>query len=505
LKAKSKNNSIVSQQSAIVQNLCSKDETIRFESKRVSGKMVHKALETVVAFANTEGGFLVLGLEDFKKAKGVDRLFGIQENPEAVDELRRKVEHSIIPRLDEVIWRSIPCVLRDGSEGSLVVVEVMKSAKVHSVVEDGTWKRLEHGISEMTAREVNELCFARGVISAETETVPAPFELLDNEYWKTYCQTRKLTTGDIGDRMFRIGLARKKDGTLQPTRAAVLLFAEDPSGIMACKAAIRIFHYTGIRIEHGPVPNLIKTPKTISGPLIRQIEYAYDFVINEIVGGLKLAASGFETVHLYPTRVIKEAITNAVIHRDYHINRDIHIRIFDNRIEVESPGLFPGTIRPENLETAGSLSRNALIVNHLREFPIPPNIDAGEGVRMMFSTMRAVGLYPPMYSTRPFLKQDGVMVVLLNEERPPIWEQVSDWLDRNRFITNADLCKIANIDTLAASRLFSKWVIKDMLISDKSKGKRGTRYYKPGQAVEQLSLFLLSDLEDNKQDEWGNG
>jgi hypothetical protein len=44
-----------------------------------------------------------------------------------------------------------------------------------------------------------------------------------------------------------------------------------------------------------------------------------------------------------------------------------------------------------------------------------------------------------------------------------------------------------------------------MLISDKSKGKRGTRYYKPGQAVEQLSLFLLSDLEDNKQDEWGNG
>ena len=97
------------------------------------------------------------------------------------------------------------------------------------------------------------------------------------------------------------------------------------------------------------------------------------------------------------------------------------------------------------------------------------------------------------------------MVVLLNEERPPIWEQVSDWLDRNRFITNADLCKIANIDTLAASRLFSKWVIKDMLIPDKSKGKRGTRHYKPGQAVEQLSLFLLSDLEDNKQDEWGNG
>jgi ATP-dependent DNA helicase RecG len=477
------------------------DETVRFESKRVSGKMVHKAVETVVAFANTEGGLLVLGMEDFKKTQGDDRLFGIQENPEAVDELRRKIEHGITPALNEVGWRTISCILRNGAEGTLVVVEVSKSTMAHSVVEDGTWKRLERGNREMTAKEVNELCFARGVISAETEIVPVPFELLDSDYWKTFCQTRKLTTGDIGDRMFRIGLAKKQKDVLQPTRAAVLLFAEDPSGIMACKAAIRIFHYTGTRIEHGPVPNLNKTPKTISGPLIRQIEEAYDYVLNEIARGLRLAASGFETVHRYPIRVIKEAITNAVIHRDYHIDRDIHIRIFDNRIDVESPGLFPGAIRPETLETAGSFSRNSLIVNNLRDFPVPPNIDAGEGIRMMFSTMKAVGLYPPMYTTRPFLQQDGVMVVLMNEERPPIWEQVSNLLDRNRFITNSDLCKIANIDTLTASKLFSKWVVKGMLISDKSKGKRGTRYYKPGQTVEQLSLFLLSDLEDNKLDE----
>ncbi len=73
------------------------DETVRFESKRVSGKMVHKAIETIAAFANTEGGHLVLGMEDFKKAQGDDRLFGIQENPEAVDELRRKIEHRNYP------------------------------------------------------------------------------------------------------------------------------------------------------------------------------------------------------------------------------------------------------------------------------------------------------------------------------------------------------------------------------------------------------------------------
>jgi len=82
---------------------------------------------------------------------------------------------------------------------------------------------------------------------------------------------------------------------------------------------------------------LLKTPKTINGPLIQQIAGAYAYIINEISTGLAMARSGFETVHRYPVRVIREVITNAVIHRDYHINQDIHVHIFDNRIPV--PGL----------------------------------------------------------------------------------------------------------------------------------------------------------------------
>jgi ATP-dependent DNA helicase RecG len=135
--------------------------------------------------------------------------------------------------------------------------------------------------------------------------------------------------------------------------------------------------------------------------------------------------------------------TNAVIHRDYHINRDIHVRIFDNRIEVESPGLFPAHITAATIQQARSFSRNPLIVNNLREFPAPPNIDAGEGVRMMFSSMQAVGLYPPLYLSSPYLEQDAVMVTLLNEERPAVWEQVSDWIDRNGSISNRELRRIA--------------------------------------------------------------
>ena len=67
----------------LVAHLLALPESVVFETKRVSGKMVHKALETIVAFANTEGGNLVLGIEDVQKAQGADRLYGIVENPEA--------------------------------------------------------------------------------------------------------------------------------------------------------------------------------------------------------------------------------------------------------------------------------------------------------------------------------------------------------------------------------------------------------------------------------------
>ena len=130
------------------------------------------------------------------------------------------------------------------------------------------------------------------------------------------------------------------------------------------RADVRVFHYRGNRIEPGAVPNLLKPPKTVSGALPVQIAQTSAYVLDELAAGLTLADSGFRTVHRYPVRVIKEAITNAVIHRDYRLNRDIQIRIFDNRIEIESPGLFPGTITPSKVAKAGSFTRNPLIARN---------------------------------------------------------------------------------------------------------------------------------------------
>lgn len=452
------------------------------ETKRVSGKMVGKALETVCAFSNTQGGWLLLGVEDADKAKGTDRLFGIGENPEAVDELLRKLKTHHLPVITGIQAYRLRTALRDGPQGLVVALHVPASDKVHSILDDGTWTRGQASNREMNATEITELSYRRGVRSAETEPVDIDFELLDTDTWRLFLRGRGLTATGIADQLYRIGLAKKIGGELRPLRAAVLLFADHPGALLAStgtRADVRVFHYKGAVIEAGEVPNLKKTPKTLSGPVYRLIEQTHTYVLDELAGGLTLASSGFRTVHRYPERVIKEAITNALIHRDYRLNRDLQIRIFDNRIEVSSPGLFPGRITAATIHRAGSFARNPLLASNLREFPEPPNVDAGEGVRMMFTVMQASSLYPPQYRELREQAQEAVVVTLLNEERPPVWEQVSDWMDRKGPISNGELCAIADLDTLKASKLLKRWVEQGLLTPDPTKGKRNMVYLKP--------------------------
>lgn len=474
-------------------------ESRTLDFKRVSGKMVGKALETICAFANTDGGVLALGVADEKQERGTARLFGIQENPEALDELQRKVRTQFHPPIETIRFMQLPCTLRDGGTGQIVLVQTAKSDKVHSIVDDGTWLRLDAGNREMTAAEIAELSYRRGVRSAESEPVPVPLELLETDTWRSFVASRGLKSGTFAEQLQKIGLASKAGNEVHPTRAAVLLFAEEPGSLLAAqgsRADIRLMVYDGKQAVPGATPNLRKAPKTLRGPLIEQIDAAVKAVLDELAQGLTLSGSGFKTKHRYPERVVKEAIVNAVIHRDYRLNRDIFIRLFDDRIEIESPGVFPGNITPANIDKAGSKARNPLIAQNLREFPVAPNIDAGEGVKMMFAEMAQAKLYPPQYRQNAEAAVESVTVTLLNLERPTIWDEVSHWIDEHGAITNGELCRITGADTLNASKKLKLWVSQGLLKPLPDRGKRNMAYTKSEQEREHADL--LSEALDNK-------
>jgi len=264
------------------------------------------------------------------------------------------------------------------------------------------------------------------------------------------------------------------------------------------RADVRIMVYDGKQVLAGSSPNFRKPPKTVRGPLIDQIDTCVKRVMDELAEGVVHAGSGFLALHAYPERVVKEAIVNAIIHRDYRLNRDIFVRIFDDRIEVESPGAFPGNITPANIAKAGSRARNPLLAVNLREFPVAPNIDAGEGVRMMFAEMAQATLYPPQYRQSTDAAVESVTVTLFNAKRPSHWDEVSDWVDRHGSIANADVVRITGLDTLKASKLLTLWRDQGVLVPLPGRAKRNMAYAKPGGVDGELSL--LSGTEDNNGD-----
>ena len=408
------------------------------------------------------------------------------------------------PAIEGIRLRRLACTLHNGpaqgQPGHLLLVQVPRSGAVHSITGSGTYTRMEAGNRQLTAAEVTELSYRRGIRSAASEPVAIDLSLLQTDAWHRYALTRGVKSGDFADQLLRTGLAEKVDDVVQPRRAAVLLFADEPGSLLAAhdaRADIRLMVYDGKVAVPGATPNLRKAPKTIRGPLIDQIDQAVRAVLDELAGGLTLSSSGFQTRHVYPERVVKEAIVNAVVHRDYRLNRDIFIRIYDDRIEVESPGTFPGGITPANIAKAGSKARNPLIAANLREFPLPPNIDAGEGVRMMYAEMAQAKLYPPQYRESHDAAVESVTVTLLNLLRPTAWDQISDWLDRHGSIANADVVRIAGLDTLKASKLLTTWREQGLLEPLPGRGKRNMAYVRAIGGGDEVDL--LSTLGENKQ------
>jgi len=159
-------------------------ESHTLDFKRISAKH-GRIMETICAFANTDGGVVAIGIGDAKDMKpGVkpqSRLYGVEENAEGFDDLRRQVINRFAPAISRLRWLRLPCTLNNGQAGHVVMLWVEKSEQVHSIVGNGTWTRMDTSNRELTATEISDLSYQRGVRSAADETVPVPVALLETD------------------------------------------------------------------------------------------------------------------------------------------------------------------------------------------------------------------------------------------------------------------------------------------------------------------------------------
>lgn len=476
----------------LVQLFLDRPEWQTFECKRAAIKP-KDMVETVVAFANTDGGIIVLGLEDIKKAEGKKRLIGIGNQKDNVAEILRHIKKEIDPPLG--LWSKFELGItnREGEEDKLLVLNIKKSNDVHSLKKGDTFVRSGNQNIKIGSTEIMRLKYEKGSIKFESEK--SGIKSLDGINTGLFEQYKK-DTGSSGDDDWQFlkdnGLAIGSKGKYELTKAGVLLFAKNPSVLLQCKCGIKISHYYGKKQTFTGNPNFVTRPFTIEGPLLLQIEKAIEF-FREIVKNSPPSLKGatFDSSYLIPEWAFQEAITNAVIHRNYSMQDDIQVRFFDDRVEIESPGTYPGHITVENIRNE-RFARNPIVLRTLNRFQRAPNLDIGEGVDRIFQVMKENNLYEPLYFP-PSARPNTVLLLLLNLQKVEYWDTISRFLDENYSITNKQARDITGVrDTLEMSRLLKSWTEKGLL--EKVGYKKGSSYRRPGEKISSL----LSKGGDNK-------
>jgi Predicted transcriptional regulator containing an HTH domain and an uncharacterized domain shared with the mammalian protein Schlafen len=236
----------------------------------------------------------------------------------------------------------------------------------------------------------------------------------------------------------------------KPTVAGILLFAEEPQALLPKHSSIKIYRYQ-TRDAVGTRETLAFDPITIEGCVYDQIMSAVSNTVKIIQGLAVLGKSELKRVN-YPHETLHEIITNAVLHRDYSIADDVHIRIFENRIEVESPGRLPAHITERNILDE-RFARNGGVVRLINKFPDPPNKDVGEGLNTAFEAMRKLRLREPIIRQR----ENSVIVEIRHEPLASPEELVIEFLKGNAQINNStarELCHIGSENVM--KRVFER-------------------------------------------------
>jgi ATP-dependent DNA helicase RecG len=358
--------------------LLPEDQWFERKSSRIAPRDLAKAL---IGFANADGGTLVVGLSD-------GEVEGTGSNPERRNaQLQANIDFCIPPVPAKP--RLIACVDRTGESNELVVFEVEPSESVHASQKDEVFLRVGDENRRLSFAQRQELLFDKGQASYEARPSGARLDLIDDSLLDGYA--RWAGVPDPVRLLHARGLA--DDGEL--TIAGCLLFAESPQAFLP-EAFIRVLRYQGRERGSGARQQLVDDIR-FEGPIPEQLREAREQVERLQPTRRALGESGtFEDVPLVPGDAWLEGIVNAAVHRSYSMAGDhIRVEIFDDRIEISSPGRFPGLVDLSDPLQATRFARNPRIARVCADLSLGQEL--GEGIRRMFEEMRQAGLTDPVY------------------------------------------------------------------------------------------------------------
>lgn len=383
-----------------------------------------KLSQTICALANADGGEVYIGVENEPR-----EWRGFQDMEEANGHIQ--AFEALFPLGHGFFYSFIRCLTKPGY---LLKVEILKS---NNIVEasNGTayLRRGAQNLPQSDAPSLERLRRNKGISSFETELLNVAIDVITESDAVADFINAVLPNVEPERWLKKQQLIKDQ----KPTVAGAMLFADEPQALLPKRSGVKIYRYQ--TREEGERSHLVYDPITIEGNAYNLIRRALTETVRQIEEIEIMTESGLAKTR-YPKEALHEIITNAVLHRDYSVPDDVHIRIFDNRVEVQSPGLLPAHITPENI-LEERFSRNGVMVRLINKFPDAPNKDVGEGLNTAFEAMKTMRLVSPV------IEQTGmnVVVTLRHEALGSPESLIMKYLETNQWIANKQAREVTNI------------------------------------------------------------
>lgn len=455
---------------------------------RKSASLAPKELaKHISAFANADGGIIVLGIEDDGRITG---LTPVQENS------FRQAPADFLQVLPEYQVECVSCNQKADNPKILLFHIRPSSSDLIKFRNGEAYLRYGDASRKLSGEQLLALEYSKGIRRFEERIVEdAVMDDLDPDLIREY---KKLLSPSIAteiDILKARGLIKVDGEKIKITVAAVLLFGKNPTQFLP-GARFRFLRYEGTETGVGTNINIIKDI-TIEKPLPRLLEEAKQVLSVQMREFQQLDKDGkFKKIPEYPEFAWLEGVVNAVVHRDYSISGD-HIRVsmYDDRIEFSSPGKLPSIVTVDNIKET-RFSRNPLIARVLTDFGWVRELN--EGVKRIYLDMEAYFLEPPLFSepgitVKLVLKNNIAMraVRKLEAIKGVVSEDV--WNELDSLEQNIILC-VANIKNCTPKVLMEltkksrnsinirlKGLVEKGILVDHSSSRRDpTRFYTVG-------------------------
>jgi len=456
-------------------NEINKGENEFTEFKKSVPEKSIKYMKTVVAFANGRGGKIIFGVEN-----NTCEIIGVPQKEifTIIDSITNAISDSCEPKI-------IPSIsLKNINDKTIIIVEILKGMQSpyyikSEGIQNGTYQRIGATTRNVEAYTLKELILEGS--GRSFDSIPINSQKLTEKEIDETCKlitsyTRKRAENDIEkksikklskNQLISWGIIVEKNNKYIPTYAYNLLSGLPlPSGFSEIQCGVFKGKSRAVFLDR----------KTYSGPIYEQIDDAYNFVLRNIRMGARVKGSFRHDVYEFPPSTIRELICNAVCHRSYLQPSNIQVAVYDDRLEITSPGMLSKELTIEKITAGYSKIRNRGIANVFSYMHI---IEAwGSGIPRMLQECDEYGIKPPEFidfegdfriclyrninidgTNGTNLGTNGTNLGTNGTNLEPneiLYEKVLETLKTNPKITQQEISKSLNISLRTVKRILAR-------------------------------------------------